>query len=305
MERHHVTLSDNKDLFYRIWKPENGNVLMAVHLLHGMAEHSERYDRFAAYLTTLGCVVYAQDHRGHGMSAKDEDLGWFARSNGWSRVVQDTVEISEMIVRKYPDIPLFLFGHSMGSFIARSVILEKDSMYRGVIICGTGASKGFVGKVGRLIALVRSMLNGGKKPDTLLDTLSFGSFAHQFPDRKTEFDWLSKDEQQVAAYINDPLCGFICTSRFFVDLLDGVALANNSSKAKKIRKDLAILIISGENDPVGDFGTGVKKVEKLYEGAGLSRITTHLVKGGRHEILNETNYEDVYSFIGTWLVALR
>jgi len=305
MERHYFTCSDGKELFYRVWKPLNGNVLMTVHLLHGMAEHSERYDRFASYLTTLGCVVYAQDHRGHGMSSKDEELGWFARSHGWDRVVQDTVEISSMIKKEYGDVPLFLFGHSMGSFIARSVIIDHDVLYDGVLICGTGASKGVVGKLGRLIASIRALFNGGKKPDTLLDTLSFGSFAHQFEDRKTDFDWLSKDENQVEAYINDPLCGFICSSRFFVDLLDGIALANNQSKARRIRKGLPFLVISGENDPVGDFTKGVKKVARLYTDIGIEDLTVHLVKGGRHEILNETNYEEIYSTIGSWLVAHR
>ena len=237
------------------------------------------------------------------MSAKDEDLGWFAPKHGWNRVVQDTVEISEMIKSTYPDTHLFLLGHSMGSFIARSVIIEHDDLYSGVILSGTAASKGFVGAIGHFIASVRATFNGGKKPDAFLDTLSFGSFANQFKERKTEFDWLSKDEDQVTAYINDPLCGFICTSRFFVDLLDGVALVNNLSKAKKIRSSLPMLIISGENDPVGDFTVGVKKVEEMYTKAGIEDIKLSIVKGGRHEILNETNYQDIYSTIGGWLHA--
>ncbi len=303
MERHLFTCSDKKELFYRVWKPENNNIQRVVHLLHGMAEHSERYDRFATYLTTLGCVVYAQDHRGHGMSAKDEDLGWFAPKHGWARVVQDCVEISEMIKESYPDTPLYLLGHSMGSFLARSVIIEHDNLFAGVILSGSGTSKGLVGKIGRFIASVRAFFNGGKKADAFLDSLSFGSFANQFKERKTEFDWLSKDENQVTAYINDPLCGFICTSRFFVDLLDGISLANNSSKAKNIRHSLPILIISGENDPVGDFTVGVKKVEQMYKKAGIDDVSLTIVKGGRHEILNETNFEDIYSTIGSWIVA--
>ncbi len=301
MEHMSWTCSDGKELLYRIWKPENGNIQFTVHILHGMAEHSARYDRFATYLTTLGGAVYAQDHRGHGKSAEEDDLGYFAPRNGWARVVQDTVEISQMIASAHPDMPHFLFGHSMGSFMARSVIIDHSCEYDGVILSGTAADKGMLAKVGRAIALIKSTFNGGKRPDPFLDTLSFGSFAKHFPDRKTEFDWLSKDEVEVDKYNDDPLCGFICTSRFFVDLLDGISLANDAEKATGIRKDLPIFLISGENDPVGDFGEGVKKVFEQYRSAGVEDLRMNLVLGGRHELLNETNYRDIYATIGTWI----
>ena len=301
MERHYFTCSDKKELFYRVWKPENNNILGAVHILHGMAEHGQRYDRFALYLNSIGFAVYAQDHRGHGQSASDDDLGWFAAKHGWQRVVQDTIEISEFIKKENPGVKLFLFGHSMGSFIARSVIVERDDLYTGVILSGTATSKGLIGKVGRLIASTRSLFNGGKKPDSLLDTMSFGSFAAQFEERETDFDWLSKDSVEVKKYIDDPLCGFICSSRFFVDLLDGVDTANSVSKANNIRKDLPLFIISGENDPVGEFTKGVSKVFDLYQGVGISDLEMTLIKGGRHELLNETNYDEIHTIIGSWL----
>ncbi len=301
MERHYFTCSDKRELFYRVWKPTINNIVGAVHILHGMAEHGERYNRFATYLNTLGYVVYAQDHRGHGLSASDDELGWFASKHGWQRVVQDTIEISELIKKEYPDVKLFLFGHSMGSFIARSVIVEHDELYSGVILSGTATTKGVVGKVGRFLASTRSLFNGGKKPDALLDKMSFGSFASYFEERETDFDWLSKDPKEVKKYIDDPLCGFICSSRFFVDLLDGVDIANSTTKAKNIRQDLPLFIISGENDPVGDFTKGVRKVFDLYQGVGIVDLTLTLIKGARHEILNETNYEEVQTIIGTWL----
>lgn len=301
MESTMFTCSDGKELLYRFWVPENGNIQFTVHILHGMAEHSLRYDRFASYLTTLGAAVYAQDHRGHGGSAEEDELGYFAAKDGWSRVVLDSLELSRKIVENHPEVPHFLLGHSMGSFMARSVIIDHSDEYDGVILSGTAADKGLLAKVGRLIAVTKSRFNGGRRPDPFLDTLSFGSFARHFPERKTEFDWLSKDEEEVRKYVEDPLCGFICTSRFFVDLLDGIALANDAYKAASIRKDLPILLISGENDPVGDFTEGVKKVYEQYRKAGIGDLSINLVAGGRHELLNETNSRDIYATIGKWI----
>jgi len=301
MKKEVFTCSDGKDLVYRVWAPEEGEILFTVHILHGMAEHSMRYDRFADYLSTLGAAVYAQDHRGHGQSATEGGLGYFASKDGWSRVVLDSLEISQMVQGIHPEVPHFLFGHSMGSFIARSLMIDHSHLYDGVILSGTAADKGLLAKVGRLIAVTKSRFNGGRKPDPLLDNLSFGSFAKHFPDRKTDFDWLSRDEDQVRKYNDDPLCGFICTSRFFVDLLDGIALANDESKASRIRSDLPLFLISGEDDPVGDFGKGVRKVYEEYQKAGIRDLRMNLVLEGRHELLNETNYRDIYATIGNWL----
>lgn len=301
MKKEVFTCSDGKDLAYRAWTPQDGPILFTVHILHGMAEHSLRYDRFAHYLNTLGAAVYAQDHRGHGQSAADGELGYFAPKDGWSRVVLDSLEITGMIGEIHPEVPHFLFGHSMGSFIARSLMIDNSHLYDGVILSGTAADKGLLARAGRLIALTKSRFNGGRRPDPLLDDLSFGSFAKHFPDRKTDFDWLSRDEEEIRKYNDDPLCGFICTSRFFVDLLDGIARANDESKAALIRSDLPLFLISGEEDPVGDFGKGVKKVYELYQKAGIRDLRMNLVLEGRHELLNETNYRDIYATIGTWL----
>ncbi len=301
MKKEVFTCSDGKELACRVWLPRDGHTLFTVHILHGMAEHSMRYDRFARYLNTLGAAVYAQDHRGHGQSAKEDELGYFAEKDGWSRVVLDSLEVSLMIQDTHPKVPHFLFGHSMGSFIARSLIRDHSQLYDGVILSGTAADKGLLAKVGRTIALIKSTFNGGRKPDPLLDSLSFGSFAKGIPDRKTDFDWLSRDEEEVRKYNDDPLCGFICSSRFFVDLLDGIALANEETKAGTIRSDLPLFLISGEDDPVGDFGRGVRKVYEQYQKAGIQDLRMNLVLNARHELLNETDYRDIHTTIGTWL----
>ncbi len=300
MEILKLKLSDGKELSYRKWLPkeEARRVLL---LLHGMAEHGARYDDFATYLNTLGYGVYAPDHRGHGLTAEGEPLGWFAAKDGWQRVVDDNYELAQHIITEHPKTDLHIFGHSMGSFLARDLIGQHPKLFKKAVICGTGADQGLLGAVGKTLAKIKALFNGGEKPDKLLDKLSFGSFSKAFVPVKTKFDWLSRDEEMVQAYIDDPLCGFVCTSRFFVDLLTGVKRANDPRPLEGLSKNFPILLISGSEDPVGDFGKGVKKVHEFYKGAGLRRVKLELVQDGRHEIINEVNRQEVYDTIGKWL----
>ncbi|MFA7643527.1 MAG: alpha/beta fold hydrolase, partial [Sphaerochaetaceae bacterium] len=279
----------------------NHNIHSVVQIFHGMAEHGGRYDRFATYLNSLGIAVYAQDHRGHGLTASDDDLGWFAQRGGWTRVLDDGHELGKLVSQLHPGKDLFLFGHSMGSFMVRALIAVHPELYAGAIICGTGAGQGLMGKIGKFIARTRSLVQHGRRPDKLLDKLSFGAFGKAFQPQKTNFDWLSRDEQEVKAYVDDPLCGFVCTSRFFVDLLDGIEMANDRRLAARIPKDMPLHIISGGNDPVGDFGKGVRKVHAMYRKVGIADLSWNIVKGARHELLNETNREDIQRMLGTWL----
>ncbi|MDD3671099.1 MAG: lysophospholipase [Sphaerochaetaceae bacterium] len=296
-----LTCSDGKTVVYRHWMPKNQNYHAIVHIFHGMAEHSARYERFANYLNSIGLAVYAQDHRGHGLTASDDERGWFADSDGWSRVLEDGYELDTLILKNHPGKDLFLFGHSMGSFQVRALVAMHPQTYRGVIVSGTSASKGLLGKVGRLLAASRAKRFGTHKPDPLLDKMSFGAFAKHFQPSATPFDWLSTDANEVKKYVDDPFCGFICSSSFFVDLLDGIELANDAETMAKLPKDMPMLIISGEQDPVGDFGKGVKKVYQAYIKAGLSDVTLELISGARHEILNEKSRDDIHTLIGKWI----
>lgn len=302
-ETKRLTCSDGKILIYRCWTPENQNHHAVVHIYHGMAEHSERYDRFARYLNSLGIVVYAQDHRGHGLTATDDERGWFADSDGWMRVVEDGYELDREIVHTHPGKDVFLFGHSMGSLLVRTLICIHPELYRGVIVSGTSASKGLMGQVGRLLAVARAKKYGTRTPDALLDKLSFGAFAKKFEPRQTNFDWLSRDAVEVKKYIDDHFCGFICSSQFFVDLLDGIEFANNPANIAKVPKDMPMLIISGAMDVVGEFGKGVRKVHQAYRNALLTDLTFELVPEARHELLNEINREDIHVLLGKWLEA--
>jgi len=293
--------SDAKVIVYRVWLPANKNFHAILHIFHGMAEHSERYTRFAHYLNTQGIAVYAQDHRGHGLTASDDDLGWFAERDGWNQVVEDGYQLSKLIAENHPGKDIFLLGHSMGSFLVETLIARHPEMYQGAIISGTGPSQGIIGKIGRLLASTRAKIKGGKTPDPLLDKMSFGKFGEPFKPLKTPFDWLSRDEEEVRKYVEDPLCGFVCSSQFFVDLLDGITIATNRELMKNIPKEFALLFISGKMDPVGGFGKGVEQVFGNYKAAGLQDLTLELVPEARHELLNEINRDEIQILLAKWL----
>ncbi|MBZ4673164.1 MAG: alpha/beta hydrolase fold protein [Spirochaeta sp.] len=298
-----LSCSDGKRVMYRVWVPEGSQVEAVLLILHGMAEHSQRYDEFATFLNSKGIAVYAPDHRGHGETVKrdGETPGWFAERDGWQRVVKDAYELTNIILAEYPSHSLFLLGHSMGSFLARSLMVQYSDLFDGVILMGTGASQGLLGKIGKMIARSHVSKHGSKHPDTQLDKMSFGAYNKKIPDAKTSFDWLSRDEEQVAKYIEDPLCGFVCTSGFFADLLDGVEIANDAEMAKKLPSDLSLLIISGSEDPVGGFSKGVRKVYEFYRSCGISDITLNLVEGARHELLQETNRDQTAQYLYSWM----
>ncbi len=301
MDTRTLTCSDGHILVYRTWIPQKREIRAVLHIFHGMAEHASRYDRFATFLNTHGIAVYAQDHRGHGDTAVEGELGWFADEDGWLRVAEDAYELSNLIATENPGLQLFLMGHSMGSFLARTVMVLHPDLYSGVIIMGSGAAKGALGKVGMWLAKRHAKKNGFRTPDKAIDKLSFGSFNKRFSPAKTPFDWLSRDEAEVQKYIDDELCGFVCSSQFFVDLLTGVEFANNRANAERLPKDLPLLVISGDMDPVGDYGKGVRKVYALYRDAGIADVTLKLIPGGRHELLNETNRDEIQQELYLWI----
>lgn len=296
--------SDSHVLYYHAWIPEGDQVKAVVHLLHGMAEYGQRYDRFASYLNKQGVAVYAQDHRGHGLTATEpqETLGWFAEKDGWMRVAEDSKELSNLIASDFPKTPFFLMGHSMGSFLARTIIVDTPDLYDGVILMGTGASLGILGKIGGMIARSHVKKHGSKFVDEQLNKMSFGSYNKRIPEAKSEFAWLSRDEKEVKKYDDDPLCGFVCTAKFFEDMLEGIGYANSLERAKRLHNDLPILIISGSMDPVGGYGKGLLKVEDLYNQAGIKDLTLHVVDGARHELLNETDRTVTMKYLNSWIM---
>ena len=295
--------SDGKEIFTRKWLPEKtSNIKAIVQISHGMAEHSERYKRFAEALTANNIGVYANDHRGHGQTAgKIENLGYFADTNGWNRVVNDMKNLTGIIKENHPELPVFLFGHSMGSLLSREYIFTNSNNISGVILSATAGDPGFLGNLGIIISKLESLLRGKKAKSTLLDKLSFGKFNNAFKPNRTAFDWLSRDNAEVDKYIEDPYCGTVFTAGFFNDMLKGIKNINKYSNIEKISKALPIYLFAGAKDPVGDNTKGVINVINTYKKAGIKDLTYKFYEEARHEMLNEINHKEVFTDIINWI----
>lgn len=294
---------DNVALNTLKWIPENRNDIKAVlQIVHGMAEHAERYDEFASYLMAGGIACYANDLRGHGKSAPSiEDIGFFADNNGWQTVLEDIYALTKWIEKEHPGVPVFLFGHSMGSFFLRNYISVYGDEINGAIISGTSGDPGIEGIIGKWIANIEKRIRGKRHRSQLLNFLSFKSFNKQFRPNRTEFDWLSRDEKVVDAYIEDPFCGGIFTSSFFCDLLQGVLDVNQQKNIDKVPKSLPVYFFSGGSDPVGNNSKGIRKTFDRYKNSGIKDIRLQIYEGGRHEMLNEINKEDVFRDVLDWI----
>ncbi|WP_431029569.1 alpha/beta fold hydrolase [Lysinibacillus sp. LZ02] len=295
-----LKMSDGQELFVACYEPTN--LLRGhIHILHGMAEHCGRYDTYAKQLADMGYFVSMHDHRGHGQTSdRNGKLGFFAEHKGFERVVRDVFEVTQLI-RKNRDLPpMILFGHSMGSFIARRYVQLFSTTIKALILCGTGAGTR-LHEIGNRVANILAQTKGKNIPSELMDKLSFGSFNKSVLNPSTMFDWLSRDPQEVQKYIDDPKCGFIGTHQFFADVTYGISLISKKEEMARVRHDLPVLLISGSEDPVGDYGVGVFKVAEQLTEAGLENVCVYLFEGMRHEILNETNKEQVYEVIKRWL----
>lgn len=300
MKQRFVQMDDGHQVFVRIWDqvPSPRGV---VQIAHGMAEHGGRYERFARFLSDRGYVVLANDHRGHGKTGEKAGLmGYFARENGFDRVVDDLHFLTEQIKREYPNLPLFLFGHSMGSFLVRRYLQRYGREVAGAIIMGSGGDPGLAGKLGRFLAR-QLMRKDPTKPSPLLNKLSFGAFNKGIKNPRSEFDWLSRDAGEVQKYLDDPYCGFVCSSGFFYDLLTGMELIHSDRKIERIPKDLPLLVLSGTGDPVGKYGEGIRQFVGQLKNHNINRIELKLYPEARHELLNELNKEEVMEDIAAWL----
>jgi alpha-beta hydrolase superfamily lysophospholipase len=297
------TFTYESDVFAYRWMPGEETPLRAiVQIAHGMAEHAARYERLAKALCEAGIGVFANDHRGHGKTAGDmEAVGFFAEADGWDLVVGDMRQLTRIIREENPGVPVFLLGHSMGSFLSRTYITHYGSEVNGVILSGTGGDPGLLGKVGLLVARWEKWRRGPRTKSPLLNNLSFGGFNKAFKPNRTDFDWLSRDEAEVDKYVADPFCGGIFTAGFFVDLIGGINFIHGAEQIAKVPKDLPLLLFSGSLDPVGDNTKGVRQVYDGYKKAGITDVTVRFYDGGRHEMFNETNRDEVFGDVIQWI----
>ncbi|GAA0307915.1 alpha-beta hydrolase superfamily lysophospholipase [Gracilibacillus halotolerans] len=291
-------MSDGVSVFIKIWEPTS-TIKAIVQLSHGMAEHINRYDDFASYLVERGILVIGNDHRGHGQTGA-KNLGFIAESDGSNRMVEDIIAITTYIQKSYPTLPIFLIGHSMGSFIVRSYLTKESKRLSGAILIGTGTMPSTVLKPGIQLAKFISRIRGKRQKGTFLNKVSFFGY-NKRTRKKSDFDWLSVNEDNVQAYLEDPYCGFIPSNQFFVDLYQLYLSAQDKVKADNISKSFPILLLAGEEDPVGNYGKGINKAASFYQSKGLTNVQTKLYPNMSHEVLNEKMNVSVYDDIYHWL----
>jgi alpha-beta hydrolase superfamily lysophospholipase len=282
------------------WLPDGAPRAILV-ISHGMSEHGARYRRLATEVVGRGVAVYAPDHRGHGMTARTvSDLGFFADSNGFDRVVSDLRTVVDRARADYPGVPYLLLGHSMGSYLVQGYMLRYDDP-AAVAMTGSSLNVGFLPSLGRRIARLERLRVGPRKSSWLLTRLSFGAFARTIRGRRTQYDWLSRDPAEVDAYVADPLCGFSATTQLWIDLLDMFPKLADPAEVAKVPADLPLWVASGEKDPVHEGGRGFSALKALYEKRGFTQTTFTLYAGARHELFNETNRADVTADFLSWM----
>jgi len=293
-----IKTEDDTNVYIKKWFTPNIEPKAIVQLSHGMVEHINRYHHFAEFLLSKRILVYGNDHRGHGYTGEKQGLfGYFSKTDGFDKTTNDLVEVTQHIREDYPDTPIYLLGHSMGSFLARRYIQEHSHLIDGLILSGTGYYPPLIAKLGQILASTQSPTEKSQ----FMNNLTIGNNNKAIKQANTSFDWLTRDEQVVQAYIDDPYTGFIPTGRFFYDLMSGLTRIHKNHLNAGIRYDLPILLISGDADPVGQNGKGVFKTGHLFEKAGVQDITIRLYENGRHEILNEINQHEVYQDIYHWI----
>ena len=284
------------------WEPEGRSVRAVLQICHGVAEHIARYDAFARYLNELGIAVVGHDHLGHGRSLPEGGTPvYFGEGNTWHTVVDDIYVLHQRIRLWYPDVPLCIMGHSMGSFLTRTYLIRYPGTVKAAVLMGTGwqSAATLAGGLALAGTLAR---RGAASTNATVTALAFGAYNKTFKPNRTEYDWLSADEENVDEYIADPLCGHDATVGLFREMLWGIRFNQRPTNLRKMDKTAPVLLISGEDDPVGGMGAGVRQTYQAFRHAGVTDCTLRLYHGLRHELLNEKAHRGaVYQDIWNWM----
>lgn len=283
---------DGKNLYVYGWVPSAPKAV--VQILHGMGEHAGRYARVAEALNAEGFAVYAHDQRGHGRTAAKADLGHIGDHDSFLAMVRDAHAVNRAIAEKHPSLPIVLFAHSMGSFVAQAMLFSYPDDMVGCALSGSSGEPPLIAKAGRAVARLERARQGKRGFSPILRALSFEDFNKNFAPNRTSADWLSRDEAEVDKYVADPLCGFPCTNQSWLDLLDALdTIVHVPANQARIPKDKPVYLFSGDRDPVGEMGESVRRLYAAYRRAGLVDLSMTLFPGARHETLNETNRDEV------------
>lgn len=283
----------------------DGEIKAILQIAHGMVEYIERYEAFALFLASKGFLVTGNDHLGHGKSINSkDDWGYFAKEDGNRAVLCDMYQLTQITKEKYPEVPYFLLGHSMGSFYTRQYLCTFGNELQGAIIMGTGCQPLALIQTGRLLTKMISLFKGWNYRSDFINNMAFGSYNKHFQPARTTKDWLTKDTAIVDKYVADECCNFIFTLNAYYNMFTGISRLYNKKLLSNMPKELPVFFVAGEDDPVGDYGKGVRKAVTMFQGIGMKHVSLKLYPTDRHEILNETDRGQVYEDLYSWLNSL-
>ena len=245
-------------------------------------------------------MVCGEDHLGHGLTAGGK-FGYFGPKNGWDLVARDVRRLRELEGEKHPSLPYVILGHSMGSFLTRTYLIRWPGTVDAAVLSGTGQESPAAVASGKALSAALCRTKGPDYVSRRLNDLPFGSYNRAFKPNRTTSDWLSRDEGAVDAYLADPLCGFLITAAMFRDMMGGLQFIADRNNLAKMNRDTPVYFLSGDRDPVGSMGKGVRKVEGMFRSAGCKDVTVKLYPGGRHEMFNEINCQEVFDDLLAWI----
>ena len=284
------------------WIPD-GKIHAILQIAHGMVEYIDRYQEFAEFLTSRGYLVTGHDHLGHGLSVSQEmDYGYFCdQEESITVLVKDIHRLKKITQEMYPDVPYYLLGHSMGSFLSRKYVTMYGTGIDGVLLVGTGAQNNVRLAVGRIVSSCLGKLRGWHYRSDFINQLAFGKYNKRIDQPVSKNDWLSREESNVKAYNKDKQCSFIFTVNGFYTLFSLIAEVQKKGQLNQLPLRLPVYFLAGAEDPVGHYGKDVERIYNCYKELGMKDVTMKLYPGDRHELLNETDKADVYADIVTWL----
>lgn len=282
------------------WEPE-GAPRAIVQIIHGIADFAARYDEFATHLTKLGFLVVAEDHMGHGESVNGGSLkGYF--HGGWDAAVEDSCNLMRSVMAEFPGVPFILFGHSMGSFMARTILCKyPDAGIHAAIICGTTWTPVKMMPIMVGMCELACRTGGERNPSPRLQNMVFGTYNRKVEHPRTPYDWISRDKQKVDFYVEHPMCGFIATAGLLRDMSKGMYYIHRGENLVRMNREIPVFFVAGGDDPVGGYGDGVRKAAEEFRKLGMADVDVKIYPLCRHEILNEINRSEIFEDLGNWI----
>ena len=297
---HYPSARDGCSIHALEWAPE-GPPRGIVHLVHGISEHIGRYDETARFLAEHGFLVCGADHLGHGRTVTDGSYGFFAPENGWTLAARDVRALRKLEGARHPNLPYFLLGHSMGSFLTRTYLILWPGTVSGAVLMGTGQEPAPLVALGKRISALECRRLGPRGVSPLVHTLSLGAYNRRFRPSRTPSDWLSRDPAEVDAFLADPLCQSRPTVSLFRDMMGGLQLIARRDQLARMDPSVPVCFLSGQEDPVGGMGRGVEQVVRMFQDAGCRDLSLPLYPGARHELFHEQNRREVWADLLDWL----